>query len=101
MAGECISMFQKVDPLECFLTDGFTLTHACLSTCESLFLMAVTVTHLWLMYEQQKEIACGCFLLISDGARFVADCGSHTKFTSTKQMGRGKKEEERFCWRGG
>lgn len=70
MSGECISsIFHQVD------------------------LLAVTVTHLWLVYGQQKEITC-CFLLISDRARLEAYCtlaGSHTKFTSTKQMGRGKK----------
>lgn len=53
-----LSMSRSSEALKCYITDGYSLTHASLSAHESVLLMAVIVAPLWSGSGQQRDITC-------------------------------------------
>lgn len=92
-----LSSIRSSGGLECFITAGYSLTHAFLSTHESFFLMTATVTHLWSVSGQ--EITCCCFLWRDQRqSRFgslLLTCSfthkTHLRYTDGKRGKRGER----------
>lgn len=48
-----------------FVTDGYTLNHSCLSTPKFIFLMAATMTLLWIVCGKKMDYVCSLLLTLS------------------------------------